>query len=429
MRADLLIRQAVTAAGAAPVDIAVADGRIAAIGPALRCEAAETVEAGGAFAFPGFVESHIHLDKAGILGRCALCEGTLAEAVRETARAKAGFTVEDVYARAARVVEKAILHGTTRMRSFVEVDPRAGFRALEAILKIKAHYAFALDLEICAFAQEGLTQEPATYAMLDEALSAGADLVGGCPYTDPDAETHIERIFTLARRHDVAVDFHLDFSLDPGHTDLPAVIDATTRHGWGGRVSIGHVTNLSAMPAEQVRAIGARLAEAGIALTVLPATDLFLNGRGAEMLVPRGVAPAHVLAACGVLTTIASNNILNPFTPYGDASLLRMANLYANIAQLAREAELAQVFAMVTSAPAQLMGRPYGLKQGEDATIILIDCASPADAVREIPRVIGGWKRGRRSFWNGQPQIFSGTPMVAGKSIGLDPAHPWMLNV
>ncbi|OLP61618.1 amidohydrolase [Xaviernesmea oryzae] len=403
---DLLIRRSSTASNAALVDIAVKDGLIAAIAPDLRCEAVETVDAGGAFAFPGFVESHIHLDKAGILGRCTLCDGTLAEAVRETARVKAGFTPEDVYARAAHVVERAIIHGTTRMRSFVEVDPRAGFRSLEALFKLKSDYAFALDIEICAFAQEGLTQEPATFDMLDEALASGADLVGGCPYTDPDPQTQIERIFTLARRHDVAVDFHLDFSLDPGRTDLPAVIEATRRHGWGGRVSIGHVTNLSALPPEGVRAIAARLAEAGIALTVLPATDLFLNGRTEDRLVPRGVAPAHVLADCGVTTTIASNNILNPFTPYGDASLLRMANLYANLAQLARDDALAQTFDMISSAPARLMGRTYGLHIGAEATIVLLDCTGPADAVREIPRVIGGWKKGRPTFWNGLPQIF-----------------------
>lgn len=403
---DLVIRNTRTDGTETPVDIAVRGGRIAAIAPALRCEAVEEVDAEGAYAFSGFVDSHVHLDKACILDRCAICEGTLAEAVRETARAKTGFTVEDVHARAVRVVEQAVCHGTTRMRSFVEIDPRAGFRAFEALKQVKAEYAFALDIELCAFAQEGLTQEPETLAMLDRALAEGADLVGGCPYTDPDPARHVALVFDLAEKHGVAVDFHLDFDLDPAHTDLPAVIAETERRGWGGRVSIGHVTNLSAMPPDAVDAIGRRLAKAGIALTVLPATDLFLTGRAAQAFVPRGVAPAHRLAAAGVVVTAATNNVLNPFTPYGDASLIRMANLYANVAQLSRDEDMRLAFAMVSSRAARLMNRPAGLAVGGEATIVLLDCDDPVDAVRRVARAIGGWKNGRRSFWNGRPRLF-----------------------
>ncbi len=403
---DLLIRNVRITERGALTDIAISNGRIGAIAPNLRCEAVESFEGAGAFAFSGFVDTHIHLDKAGILGRCQICEGTLAEAVRETSKAKSGFTEDDVYARAARVVEQAIAHGTTRMRSFVEIDPRAGLRSFEAIKRIRSDYAFAIDIEICAFAQDGLTNEPETFAMLDAALSAGADLVGGCPYTDPDPVRHVDMIFELAVKHGVAADFHLDFNLDPTHTDLPAVIAATRRHGWQGRVALGHVTNLSAMAPADVAAIAIELAQVGIAVSVLPATDLFLTGRSHDRLVPRGVAPAHILAAHGVVTSVATNNILNPFTPYGDASLMRMANLYANVAQLSRDEDISGVFDMVASAAARQLAAPHGLTVGGDATIILIDSDGPCAAVREIAPVITGWKSGRRSFDNGRTQVF-----------------------
>lgn len=403
---DLVISNVRIEENGSLIDIAVKDGRIAAMESGFRCEAIETVDGQGAFAFGGFVDTHIHLDKACILDRCTVCEGTLAEAVRETARAKSGFDEDDVYARAARVVEKAISHGTTRMRSFVEIDPRAGLRSFEAIKRIREDYAFAVDIEICAFAQDGLTNEPQTLDLLDAALSDGADLVGGCPYTDPDPGRHVELIFALGRRHEVSIDFHLDFSLDPSRSDLPAVIEATRFHGWQGRVAIGHVTNLSAMSPDEVASIAMRLAEAGIALSVLPATDLFLNGRTYDRLVPRGVAPAHRLAAHGVVTSIATNNILNPFTPYGDASLIRMANLYANVAQLSRDEDLNLAFDMVTSIAARQLGADAGLKVGAAATIVLLDSSGPCGAVREIGRVLAGWKNGRRSFDNGRPRIY-----------------------
>lgn len=408
---DLIIRNVHLDGRTSCVDIAIKDQVIAAIGPSLSMDAVNDFDAGGAYAFGGFVDTHIHLDKACILDRCTLCAGTLAEAVQQTAQAKSGFNESDVYSRAAKVVEKAIIAGTTRMRSFVEIDPRAGFRSFDALKRIKADYAFAIDIELCAFAQEGLTQEPETYAMLDQALADGADLVGGCPYTDPDPAAHIALIFDLALKHDVAVDFHLDFDLQPDHTNLPAVIEHTERHGWGGRVSIGHVTNLSAMPPQTVDAIGQALARAGIALTVLPATDLFLNGRGIPSLAPRGVAPAHQLARLGVVTTVATNNVLNPFTPFGDASLIRMANLYANIAQLSFDADMQMVFDMVSKAGNRLMNHPAKaetttLEVGAQATLVLLDCAGPVDAVREIARVLGSWKAGRQTVWNGRPNLF-----------------------
>lgn len=404
---DLLIRNVRVEEDGPLVDMAIHDGIITAIAPHFRCDAIESVDGEGAFAFGGFVDAHIHLDKACILDRCRICEGTLQEAVRETAAAKANFTEEDVYRRAARVVEKAISHGTVWMRTFVEIDPRAGFRSFAAIKRIRSDYAFAIDIQICVFAQEGLTNEPETYAMLDAALSEGADLVGGCPYTDPDPSCHVDMIFALAVKHDVAVDFHLDFSLDPDRTDLPAVVAATHRHGWRGRVAIGHVTNLSALSSAAVELIADDLERAGIALSVLPATDLFLMGRGQERLVPRGIAPAHLLASRGVVTTIATNNVLNPFTPYGDASLIRMANLYANAAQLSVDDDMALVFDMVSNnAARQLGGLSTALRPGQPATIVLLDSTGPRAAVRDIARVIAGWKDGRQSFDNGKTRIF-----------------------
>jgi cytosine deaminase len=358
------------------------------------------------FAFGGFVESHIHLDKAMILDRCPICEGTLGEAIALTAKAKAGFTEADVYDRAAKVVEKAILQGTTRMRSFVEVDPRAGFRSLNALLRLVDDYAWAIDIELCAFAQEGITNEPETAKMLAQALEKGADLVGGCPYTDADPEAHVEAIFEIARHYDVDVDFHADFDLDPEGSILPKIADETLRHGYQGRVSVGHVTKLAAMTPEALRVSAMRLVEAGIAVTILPATDLFLTGRGQPRLAPRGLAPGSVLAGHGVLVSLASNNVLNPFTPFGDCSLGRIANLYANLAHLARDVDMERVFSMVTTEAALQLRAPYGIAVGAGADVVLIDAESASDAVRSITPVVAGWKRGRKTFHRPRAELY-----------------------
>ena len=385
-----------------PVDIAVCDGRIAAITPRssqTAQDAARDIALDGKLVIPGFVETHIHLDKSCISDRCSCRTGTLPEAIESVAAAKLAFTEQDIYARGRRTLEKAIVQGTTVMRAHVEVDPRIGLKGFRAVSQLKRDFAWALDIEICVFPQEGLLNDPGCDELLIEACDGGADLIGGCPYTDNDPHGQIARIFELAKRYDLDIDFHLDFDLDPSWMHLDEVCGQTAKYGWGGRVAIGHVTKLSALDHAALEKIGVKLANAGVAVTVLPATDLFLMGRGAEHSVPRGVAPAHRLLAQGVTCSLATNNVLNPFTPFGDCSLLRMANLYANIAQLGRPEELQACMDMVTLLPAKLMNLgDYGIAVGNPADIVVLDCADRVSAVAELAQPMLAMKRGRISF-------------------------------
>jgi len=180
---------------------------------------------------------------------------------------------------------------------------------------------------------------------------------------------------------------------------LDEVCRQTEAHRWGGRVAIGHVTKLSAIDHRRLAEIGRRLADAGVAVTVLPATDLFLMGRAHERHVPRGVAPAHRLLGHGVTCSLATNNVLNPFTPFGDCSLIRMANLYANIAQIGRPGDLQACLDMVTTLPARLINAAdYGIAVGHPADLVVLDSHDPAMAVAELAQPLLGFKRGRRSF-------------------------------
>ena len=399
MPLDLVLRQGrLTGSGEAPVDIGVADGRIVDIAPHIAADAPEQ-QLNGRLVIPGFVETHIHLDKSCILERCNCERGTLEEAIETVAAAKRSFTEADIHARAQRTLEKAIIQGTTRMRTHVEADPRVGLNGFHALRTLKRDYAWALDLQICVFPQEGLTNDPGTEELLVEACEQGADVIGGCPYTDTDPAAQTTRIFDIARRFDLDVDFHLDFDLDPSWMHLDEVCRQTDAHRWGGRVAVGHVTKLSTVDRSRLSEIGARLANAGVAVTVLPATDLFLMGREHHHHVPRGVAPAHRLLAHGVTCSLATNNVLNPFTPFGDCSLIRIANLYANIAQLGRSADMRACFDMITTLPARLMNAArYGVAVGHAADLVVIDSSDPAMAVAELAQPLFGYKHGRRSF-------------------------------
>jgi len=398
MALDLILRNARLADEAGAFDIGIAAGRIAAIEPHIAAEAREE-RLESRLVVPGFVESHIHLDKSCILDRCSPEHRNLQHAIKEVAAAKCAFTHEDICSRSQRTLEKAIAHGTMYMRAHTEVDPRVGLRAFEAMQRLQHDYAWGIDLEICVFPQEGLINDPGAEELLIAACERGADLIGGCPYTDSVPHEQMARIFAIARRFDLDIDFHLDFDLDPSWMHVDEVCRQTDEHRYGGRVTVGHATKLSMLRSQDLADAARRLADAGVAVTVLPATDLFLLGREHASGAPRAVAPAHRLVEHGVACAIATNNVLNPFTPFGDCSLLRMANLYANIAQIGGASELAACFDMITTLPAKMMNlTDYGIAVGKPADLLVLDCNDRSAAIAEIATPLFGIKRGRRSF-------------------------------
>jgi cytosine deaminase len=387
------------------VDIAVADGKIAAISRGLtgKCE---IYDAGGRLACAGLIETHIHLDKSRIIDRCPLQEGRRVNPVTIVAPLKPAMTVEDIYSRAETTLRECLVNGATRMRTQVEIDPAIGLRGFEAIRALARAYKWAIDIELCVFPQDGLTNYPGTEELLVEALTAGAPVLGAAPRYDSDPAAQLDRIFALAREYDVDLDLHLDVGDSTDHMDIRQVLELTERYRLGGRVVVGHMAKLSLMPPAESAAMARRLADAGIAVTVLPATDLYLMGRDRDHDVRRGVADANHLAEHGVTCSLSSNNILNPATPYGDCSLIRIANLHANILQIVGAARLRELFLMLSEHSARLLNlKDYGLAVGNPADIVIIDATTPEQAVAEIRPPLAVWKRGRRTVTRQPPEL------------------------
>ena len=386
-------------------DIGAAGGKIVAIDRGLA-GAADTYDAGGRLACAGLIETHIHLDKSRIIDRCPPEAAREIGPMRQVAALKPSFTVEDVHARAERTLVECILNGATRMRTQGEVDPAIGMRGFDAVQSLIADYSWAIDIEICVFPQDGLTNYPGTDELLVEGLKRGARVIGGAPRYDIDPAGQIRRIFELGREYDVDIDLHLDVGNTPEAMHIHYVCELTEQYRRGGRVVVGHMAKLSMIPPDQLAALARRLADIGIAITVLPATDLYLMGRDQDHNVRRGVADANFLVAHGVNCSLSTNNVLNPATPYGDCSLIRMANLYANVLQIAGPVQLRECFAMLTERSARLLNlTDYGLAVGNPADIVVIDAITPEQAVAEISQPLAVYKRGRRTVMRHPPEL------------------------
>jgi cytosine deaminase len=407
---DFVIRNArLSDREAKPLDIGIANGRIAAIERSIAADAPD-YDAEGRLACPGLIESHIHLDKSRIIDRCAPQERAKLSPVAGVTPVKKTMTVEDVHARAKQTLEACIKHGTTRMRTQVEVDPGIGMRGFDGVEALIDEYKWAIDIEICVFPQEGLISYPGTEEMLVQGLKRGAKVIGGAPRYDKDGPGQIRRIFELAREFDVDIDMHLDVGPRADDMYIHLVRELTDRYKRGGRVVAGHMAKLSLLPPAEMAAMAKQFADSGIAVTVLPATDLFLMGRDQDHSVRRGVADANVLCDHGVKCSLSTNNVLNPATPYGDCSPLRIANLYANVLFLDRPAELRQCFEMLTARSAQLLNlKDYGFTVGNPADVVIVNAHTPEQAVAEIAQPLAAFKRGRQTVAWSLPELLRPT--------------------
>ncbi len=378
---DLLLRDVRVENAPDTTDVRIEDGRIQEIGPALTApEGAQVLDGEGRVLLPGLIETHLHPDKALLDSIRPNPTGTLAGAISVTGELKREFTHDSVRARAEQVLAMCVRSGTTTLRAHPDVDPIAGLTGLDVMLELRDTWADLVTVQIVAFPQEGIFKAPDTHTLLRKSLDAGADVVGGCTYAEKDVEDckrHVELVLDLAVEYGVPADMHCDFSddaSDPRFALASFIAEQTAARGLFGRVALGHVTSLAALPPAERRAVAADLAQAGVAVVPLPATDLFLGGRGDEQAVRRAIAPVRDLWDAGVLTACSNNNIRNAFTPYGTGDLLDTALLLARLAHLSGPDDLHRVLQLVTHDAARVVGlTDYGVRPGAAADLVLID--------------------------------------------------------
>jgi cytosine deaminase len=367
------------------VDILVGDdGRIQRLAPRIPAESGMRVaDLHGQLVVPGLVDAHQHLDKTRTLRSIQNPKGDLYGAIDAFRRYAATMSVEDVTARAERTMAACLARGTVAIRSHANVDPEALHRGVRALVELRSRWQDRLRLQVVAFMTSGATKAgvPAR-EWLEEAIALGADVVGGTPTYADHPMQFLDMLFEVAERRGKPLDLHLDEHLDAARVQFHAVIERTRAHGMAGRVVASHCSALSALePAEAARVIEG-FAAAGIGVVTLPAANLFLQGRDAAKLTPRGLTRVVALQNAGVPVAAASDNIQDPFVPTGSGDLLEIAR-WAMLAGHLGSNDLPRAFDMVSYAPARLLGlgEDYGIRVGARADLLITDAADPAELV------------------------------------------------
>ncbi|MEG0859164.1 MAG: amidohydrolase family protein [Pseudomonas sp.] len=393
---DLIFRNVRIDDAQALMDVAVHNGKIVEVAPDIAGKAAQEIQGNGNVLIPGFVEGHLHLEKANVMHRKANRSGTLKEAIAVTAELKPTLTREDILERSTQVLRSLVQAGSTHVRAHAEFDPIQGFTGFDVVLELREKFRDVIDIQVVAFPQEGILKLPGMHAMMVEAMEKGADVVGGIPYNDVSAHDHIDYVFNLAKRYGKDIDFHQDFADSAENMTIEYLANKTLQEGYQGRVCVGHLTSLGAATPKKQREIIALIREAGISVMCLPATDLHLGARGDSHNVRRSLTPVRALRDGGVNVCLATNNIRNAFTPYGTGDLLNIAQLAIPACHLGGADDQATVLSMLTTSPAKALGlKNHGLAPGKDADLVLMDTRAVSDVILDLPARLMVLKRGK----------------------------------
>lgn len=394
MTHDLLIQSARLLDGRL-VDVGIGAGVVQAIYPADADagagDAATILPANGNVLMPGLVDAHVHLDKSYVA--MTNYSGTLEEAVQVWFAGRPKLSKADAIARASRAIESAISHGTTAMRTHINVVEPQDLEMVEATLEVRERYKQVITLQTVALGLAGASQS--RDEVMDAALRMGVDIVGSAPSFAPDKPAALHAAFRLAAKFGKTLDLHIDENNNPQSGELALMAELTIAHGLQGQVVAGHCCSLAFMNEADAGRVMDRVAAAGIHIITLPSCNLVLQGRN-HFPAPRGVTRVKELLARGVNVSAASDNVRDPFNPFGNYDVLFAANIAAHTTHMTGSDELVTTRDMVTTHPRKAMGLPAcSVSVGSAADFVLLDSPDPLDIVQCPPYRLATVKHGK----------------------------------
>lgn len=399
MMFDLLIRGASLPDGRRNQDIAIRDGRIFAVAPAMEGDAQEVIEAGGNLLTPPFVDPHFHMDATLSLGLPRMnLSGTLLEGIALWGELRPTLTCEAVVERALRYCDLAVSKGLLAVRSHVDVsDPK--LVTVEALLEVRARVAPYLDLQLVAFPQDGFYRCSEAEDALLRALDMGVDVVGGIPHferTMDEGRESVEALCRIAAERGLRVDMHCDETDDPMSRHVETLAAQTVRFGLQGRVAGSHLTSMHSMDNYYVSKLLPLMAEAGMAAIPNPLINMMLQGRHDTYPKRRGLTRIPEMLAAGIPVALGQDCVLDPWYSMGSGDLLDVAHMAVHATQMGSVGDKTKLFDAVTTVPAQVLGlEGYGLAPGCHADMVLLQARDPAEAIRLRPVRLKVIRRGK----------------------------------
>jgi len=380
---DMIIRNAVLRSDPkAKVDLAIKDGKIAKIGMRIQGITSSELDAGGNLVTESFVNTHLHLCKVYTLMRmdeAALKDyhgadmGKAMTAIELAAKVKEQYDEKWIIKNVRKACALAGRYGCTHIRAFADVDSKGKLEGLKALIRAREEFKGVVDIQVVAFAQDGLVREPGAEELMRQAMELGADVVGGIPwieYTDADIAEHVRICFQLAKQYDKPVSMLVDDAGDNGLRSLEVMALETIRTGWQGRSLAHHARAMSMYPKPYLQKLAAILKKAEMGVVSDPHTGP-LHARVRELLEE------------GVLVCLGQDDISDAYYPYGRNNMLEVAFLNSHLLWFTTRDDMETLYDMVTKNAARAIGlKDFEIKEDAPANLVVLDQPNVLEALR-----------------------------------------------
>lgn len=363
-------------------DIGIEAGRIRAIEQDLDAEAEVTVDAGGGLVSESFCNPHLHLCKVYTLDRLDEASqqayqrdemGKAMTAIELAARVKEEYDQTWIIENVRRALALSVLHGGTHVRGFADVDSKARLEGVKALLQAKQEFEDVLELQVVAFAQDGLIREPGALDLMRQAMDLGADVVGGIPwieYTDADISAHVRQVFDLAQEFDADVSMLVDDAGDPNLRSLEVMALEAVERGWQGRALAHHARAMHLYPTPYFQKLVVLLKRAQMGVVSDPHTGP-LHARVRDLLQEE------------VLVSLGQDDVSDAYYPYGRNNMLEVAFLVSHLLWMTSRADMQRLYEMITTKAARCMGlQDFELKAGAPANLVVLQAPNVLEALR-----------------------------------------------
>lgn len=364
------------------VALHIQDGRIAEIAPKLKAKADVSLDARGNLVTESFVNPHLHLDKVYTLDRMDELamqsyhgDGmrNAVNAIELASRVKAEYDESWILPNVRRALQQAARNGNTHIRAFADVDTKAKLIGVKSLLKAREEFKGKVDIQVVAFAQDGIVREQGAEALVREAMTLGADVVGGIPwieFTDADRQRHVDIIFSIAKEFDKPVSMLVDDAGDANLRTLEMMAQASIRQGWHGRALAHHARAMDLYPQDYFQKVISLLKQAQMYVVTDPHTGP-LHARVKELL----GQSAHVC--------LGQDDISDAYYPYGQNNMLEVAFLASHLLWMTSAKEMDILYDMITTEAAKAIGlRDFEVKIGAPANLVILDVPSVREALR-----------------------------------------------
>jgi cytosine deaminase len=380
---DIIVRNALLRSNKSELfDLAIVDGRIAAVGKLGDVGGLIEIKAEGNLVTSSYANPHLHLCKVWTLPMMseeALSAyqsegmGQALSAIDLASKVKESYHASWIVKSARRAVALAALHGTLHVRAFADVDSKAKLEGVKALLAVREEFRGIVDLQVVAFAQDGILRDPGTDKLMREAMTLGADVVGGIPwieYTDAEAQAHVGFCFDLAHEFGKDVSMLLDDAGDGSLRTLEMMAIEAIKRGWEGRALAHHCRAMALYPGPYLQRLCGTLRRAGVSIVSDPHTGP-LHARVKELL------------AEGINVCLGQDDISDAYYPFGRNNMLEVAFLASHLLWMMSRHEIEALYDMITIAAARAMNVPdFGLAVGNPAHLVVLDQPDVLEALR-----------------------------------------------